>query len=262
MPAAGRDARVAELALIVLGLLPYQLHALNSSLEARPIAVEDLPADVRHLWQTNDGRLRLEVVGHGDMRDDEQRRAFVSSVRTAHPRATGMAVVEIEAGHAVLGAFRFALLSAFAVIAIMVFPLLRRGRDALAVLLQLALVALLTAATATALGVAFNFANVIALPLLLGVTVDSAIHMAHRLRAAAPEDGNLLATSTGRAVVLSILTTTASFGSLAFSAHPGTASMGLLLTLGMGVALISTVSVLPALLGRPRRPVRAVPDRL
>lgn len=262
MPAAGRDARAAELAMIVLGLLPYQLHALNSSLEARPIGVEDLPPDARQLWQTDDGRFRLEVVGHGDLRDDEQRRTFVSSVRAAHPRATGMAVVEIEAGHAVLGAFRFALLSAFAVIAIMVFPLLRRGRDAAAVLLQLALVALLTAAAATALGVAFNFANVIALPLLLGVAVDSAIHMAHRLRAAAPKDGNLLATSTGRAVVLSILTTTASFGSLAFSAHPGTASMGLLLTLGMGVALISTVTVLPALLGRPHRPARAVPGRL
>ena len=106
----------------------------------------------------------------------------------------------------------------------------------------------------TAAGVPFNFANVIALPLLLGVGVDSGIHMLTRARR---DDGGALAgSSTARGVLTSALTTTVSFGNLAFSAHPGTASMGVLLTVGMVATLLCTLLVLPALvrLAAPRGP--------
>ena len=112
------------------------------------------------------------------------------------------------------------------------------------------LAAIATGAAATLIGQPFNFANVITLPLLLGIGVDNGIHMANRHRSAPAADGNVLGTATARAVVFSAATTTVSFGSLAFSAHPGTASMGLLLTLGMIIALISALVILPALLRR------------
>ncbi len=103
------------------------------------------------------------------------------------------------------------------------------------------------------LGVPFNFANVIALPLLLGVGVDNGIHMVHRMRAAPPAGGNVLETSTARAVVASGLTTIFSFGNLAFSPHPGTASMGLVLSVGLFITLLASLVVLPAMLaGEPR----------
>jgi predicted RND superfamily exporter protein len=108
--------------------------------------------------------------------------------------------------------------------------------------------AVFTGAATVVLDIPFNFANVIALPLLLGIGVDSGIHMVHRFRTALPQHGNLLATSTARAVLFSALTTICGFGNLALSPHPGTASMGLLLTLGLGFTLVCTLIVLPALL--------------
>ncbi len=250
LPRAERSRRIGELAQSVLATLPRQLSALNAALRAEAIDVDALPDSLRALWVSVDGRRRLEVVPRNDVSDDAELGSFVRSVRAAVPAATGMPVVQIEAGRAVIDAFRFAFLSAFGLIFVILLALLRSLRDALAVVFQLLLVAALTGAAAVLFGIEFNFANIIALPLLLGMGVDSAIHMAHRRRAAPPADGNLLDTSTGRAVVFSALTTIFSFGSLTLSAHAGTASMGLLLTLGMLMTLVCALVVLPALLAR------------
>jgi len=100
------------------------------------------------------------------------------------------------------------------------------------------------------LGTSFHYANVITLPLLLGISVDNGVHIVHRARHALPSSRDLLASSTGRAVVFSALTTVVSFGNLAFSPHVGTASMGLLLTIGMICSLFCTLLLLPILLHR------------
>jgi hypothetical protein len=88
---------------------------------------------------------------------------------------------------------------------------------------------------------------VIVIPLLLGMGVDSGIHLVHRHRTAAPTHGNLLRTTTARAVTFSALTTLASFGTLGFSSHPGMASLGQLLTIGIAFVLLCNLIVLPAL---------------
>jgi predicted RND superfamily exporter protein len=97
------------------------------------------------------------------------------------------------------------------------------------------------------LGIPFNFANIIIIPLLLGIGIVYSIHMVHRVRAGELPDGNLLHTGTARAVLLSALTTMASFGTLGFSSHLGLASLGQLLTLGIGLVLLCNLVVLPAL---------------
>jgi predicted RND superfamily exporter protein len=98
-------------------------------------------------------------------------------------------------------------------------------------------------------GLAFNYTNIIALPLLLGIGVDSGIHIVQRAREGSSVSVRaLLRSSTIRATILSAVTTIAGFGSLAFSAHPGTASLGLVLTIGLLMMLLTTVILLPALL--------------
>ena len=110
---------------------------------------------------------------------------------------------------------------------------------------------LITIAAMVAMGIPFNFANVICLPLLLGIGVDNGVHMVHRARAAPPAAGqSILQTSTARGVVLSALTTVCGFGNLAYSSHPGTASMGQVLTLGLALSVVCTLVLLPALLSR------------
>lgn len=110
----------------------------------------------------------------------------------------------------------------------------------------LILAGLLTAATNVLLDNPFNFANIIALPLLMGMGVDSGIHIMHRLHAGLGPSEHLLQTSTARGVFFSSLTTLLSFTSLAFTNHQGIASMGLLLAIGITFTLICTLVVLPA----------------
>ncbi len=125
------------------------------------------------------------------------------------------------------------------------------------VLMPLLLAALLTTATAVVLGIRFNFANVVVLPLILGIGVDSAIHLVHRHRIAegrelegATPEAEVLSTSTAHAVLFSALTTMASFGSLALSTHPGLATLGQLLLIGVTYTLLCNLILLPALIAR------------
>jgi predicted RND superfamily exporter protein len=97
-------------------------------------------------------------------------------------------------------------------------------------------------------GLPFNHADVIALPLLLGMGVDSSIHLVRRHRAEADPQGHLVRTSTGRAVAFSGLTTLASFGSLSLAPHLGIATLGRMLSLGVLMMLLCTLVVLPAFL--------------
>jgi predicted RND superfamily exporter protein len=97
----------------------------------------------------------------------------------------------------------------------------------------------------------FNFANVIVLPLLFGLGVASGLHIVLRARQAGPQ--RVLLTSTPRAVLFSALTTVGSFGALALSSHKGTASMGLLLSIAIGLTIVCTLVVLPALLHEAER---------
>ena len=129
------------------------------------------------------------------------------------------------------------------------YPLLILVRiSALLVVAPLGLATLFTAATSVPLGVPFNFANVIVIPLLLGMGVDTGIHLVHRYRSEALPGGNLLRTATARAVLLSSLTTVASFGTLGLSTHLGMASLGQLLALGICLILLCNLVILPALL--------------
>ncbi|HNS59346.1 MAG TPA: MMPL family transporter, partial [Nitrosomonas europaea] len=103
------------------------------------------------------------------------------------------------------------------------------------------------------LDIPFNFANIIALPLLLGLGIDSSLHMVHRSMDNRVENEILIHTSTARAIFYSALTALVDFASLMFSSHKGTASMGALLTVGLAFTLICTLIILPSLLRNPNR---------
>src|SRR4029077_13340218 len=128
---------------------------------------------------------------------------------------------------------------------------LRRLRDVLLVILPLLLAAVLTLAVTVAIGMKLNYANIIALPLLLGIGVAFDIYFVMNWRAGQTHH---LQSSTARAVVFSALTTMAAFGTLALSNDPGTAGMGELLVISLAATLLCTLFVLPALLGPARQP--------
>jgi hypothetical protein len=143
-------------------------------------------------------------------------------------------------------AFALASLLAFALIGAGLLLLLRNTVDLLLILAPLLLASAMTVGIARAVDLSFNFANIIVLPLLIGLGVSSGIHLV--IRARRDTTIELLNTTTPRAVLFSAFTTIASFASLAVSSHWGQASMGLLLLIAISVNLVSYLVVLPALL--------------
>ncbi|MBV8650720.1 MAG: MMPL family transporter [Alphaproteobacteria bacterium] len=234
----------------IISGLGQRLAAMRMSLTAAPVTLESLPEDLRRAWVTPDGRSRLEVFPKGNARDPETLRRFVAAVRTIAPDATGSPVTIQESGVTVLSAFVDAGWIAIGVITLLLAVILRRFADVVLVLLPLIFAGLLTAATGVLFDLPLNYANIITLPLLLGIGVAFDIYFVMRWRAG---EGGPLQSSTARAILFSALTTTTAFGSLALSPHPGTAEMGRLLTITLGYTLLSTLLVLPALLGSPKR---------
>jgi hopanoid biosynthesis associated RND transporter like protein HpnN len=230
---------------------PAQLDQLAAALDAAPFGFEDLPADLRARWKTADGRARLDVAPATDLDDNANLARFVSAVRAVTgPSATGTPIINIEASRAVTTAFYEAFSAAGVLIAALLWLILRRVGEVLIVLAPLLLAGLFTTAITVLADIPFNFANIIALPLLLGIGVDSALHILHRYKTTGENDASLLSSSSARAVLFSALTTAASFGNLATSPHAGTASMGMMLTIGLTMTLLCTLIVLPALLRR------------
>jgi len=238
---------LAELEARLMTLLPGRLRALSDSLDAGPVTFDDLPDSLRRRQVAADGRASVEVYPKENLHQHQALRRFVEAVRAVALHATGSPVVILEAGNTVVGAFRDAAVLAFVAIAVLLAVLLRRLRDVALVFSPLVLAALLTVAASVLFGLPFNFANVIVLPLLFGLGVANGIHLVLRRR---DEGGvtEVMASSTPRAVVFSALTTIGSFASIALSSHPGTASMGMLLTIAITLTLACTLIVLPALM--------------
>jgi hopanoid biosynthesis associated RND transporter like protein HpnN len=253
---AEQSKLLAQLEQSLIGLLPQHLQSLSLALTAQQVSLHNLPAEIAARWQSGDRRYRIEVFPRKRLENNSDMKEFVTAVQTVAPDATGAAVFNIEAGKIVVEAFVQALISALVAIAILLLLLMKNKRDILLVFAPLLLAAALTGASSVLFNIPFNYANVIALPLLLGVGVDSGVHMVHRFRTAPPRNGSLLDTSTTRAVLLSALTTVCSFGNLAFSPHPGAASMGQMLTIGISFTLLCTLIVLPALLYRHTQPAQ------
>jgi predicted RND superfamily exporter protein len=149
----------------------------------------------------------------------------------------------------VIHAFAIAGALALSSIAILLFVVLRRISDVLLTLVPLLLAGLVTLEICVLIGMKLNFANIIALPLLLGLGVAFKIYFVMAWRAGVTE---LLQSSLTRAVFFSALSTATAFGSLWLSSHPGTSSMGKLLALSLVCTLAAAVLFQPALMGPPR----------
>jgi len=193
-----------------------------------------------------DGHARVQVFAEEDLRDAGALGRFADAVQAIAPDATGMAIDVVGFARVIARSLVEALAAAALAIALLVYLLWRRLEDVLLVLAPLVLAGLGIAAAMVLLGLSFNFANAIVMPLLLGVGVDSGIHLVHRARAGGGDA--LLASTTARAVFYSFATTVLSFGNLAFSSHRGIASLGLLLAIGLTLTTFCNLVVLPALI--------------
>ncbi len=242
--ASYRDATLRRLDESLAADLPRELARLAGAFDAKAFDRDDLPEALASRWLASGGRELVEIAPVEDVSDNAAARRFITAVHTVVPTATGLPVVYQEASATVVDAFGRALTYAFIMVALIIWLVLRNWKEVLLVIAPIALASVLTAALTVVVGMPFNYANIIALPLLVGIGVDNGIHVVHRMRS--EDAARLFETSTMRAVLASALTTVASFGNLAFSSHAGTASMGILLALGLAASMTATLIVLPA----------------
>lgn len=230
--------------------LKISLDGLEQTLNARPVTVASLPSDLKRDWLTPDGQARVQVLPKGDPEDTALLRRFVGTVLAKEPAATGPAVALYEAGNTVVHSFKVAGLFAVGAIALLLLISLRNIRDVFVTLIPLILAAVLTMELCVLLDIPLNFTNIIAFPLLLGVGVAFKIYyiMAWRRGRTA-----LVQSTLTRAVIFSAMTTATAFGTLWLSRHPGTSSMGQLMSLALICTMLAAVLFQPALMGPPRQ---------
>ncbi|MDE2356300.1 MAG: hopanoid biosynthesis-associated RND transporter HpnN, partial [Alphaproteobacteria bacterium] len=229
---------------------PFQtlLAQTQLALQAQPVSLASLPANLVADWRAPDGEARVSVIPKGDSNDNRVLLKFIAAVRAVAPDATGAALDIEEAGRTVSGAFAEAGLLSFLVITALLFAVLRRVRDVAITMAPIVLTGLLTLGSCVAIGQPLNFANIIALPLLFGIGVAFHIYFVMAWRSGGE---HLLQSSLSRAVFFSALATATGFGSLWASSHPGTASMGKLLMISLVWTLVSALLFQPALMGPP-----------
>jgi predicted exporter len=243
----GSDAQVMAMNEAVTRFLPLELQRLNGSLNAQPITVQNLAPAIKSDWFLADGRVRVEALPTEAAQTTKGLKDFANAVLSVAPNAGGPAISTIATAGTILNSFREAAILAFIAIAVILFAVFRNLRDSLLVLATLLLSALLTAIFAKLSGLQINYANIIALPLLLGVGVSFNVYFVMNFRAGMHD---FLSSATAHAVLFSALTTGTAFGSLAASHDRGTSSMGTLLLLSLLSVLIATFVFLPALLYR------------
>jgi len=237
-------------AAVFLAPLATSFESLRGLLQAQPITEQSIPPDFARDWMRADGRARLQIHPRGDPNDNEVLRRFASAVLAADPDASGGPIAILEAGRTMVTAFIQAAATALISITIMLWLTLRRFGDVVLTLVPLLLASVLTLEICVAIGLKLNFANIIALPLLLGIGVAFEIYYVMAWRAG---QSGLLQSSLTRAVFFSAMTTATAFGSLWLSSHPGTSSMGKLLALTLACTLASAVLFQPVLMGPPRK---------
>ena len=224
--------------------------AIRDSLDAAQVTLADVPQSLKAMYLTPSGEARIEVAPKGDPNDNANMIEFAKQVQSIAPKATGQPVSIQEAGKTVKLAFIEAGVIALASIFVILWIVLRRVGDVLLTLVPLLLAGVVTLEITVLIDMPLNFANIIALPLLLGLGVAFKIYFVMAWRAGTKK---LLQSSLTRAVFWSALTTATAFGSLWASKHPGTSSMGKLMALSLACTLCAAILFQPALMGPPRK---------
>ena len=240
----------AEAERVFVAPLVTILNQVRSLLSAEHVTIETLPPSLVRRWVSADGLNRIEVAPSGDGNNNENLEHFVKAVRSVAPDAAGKPVFVIEAAATIVKAFIQAGIWSVASIALILFITLRRWSHVALTLVPLLVAIVVTLEICVLIGLQLNFANIIALPLLLGVGVAFKIYYIMAWRSG---ERNFLQSSLTRAIIYSACTTATAFGSLWFSHHPGTSSMGKLMALCLVTTLAAAVLFQPALLATQTR---------
>ncbi|MFM9024702.1 MAG: MMPL family transporter, partial [Planctomycetaceae bacterium] len=239
------------------GDLLSRLHALGGVADPEPPTLADLPPSLVERFVGSSGRHLLKIYGRGDIWNFESLERFVGEVRSVDPRATGNPLQAYEASLEMKRSYEQAGLSALVVILAVLWLDFRSVRHALLAVLPLAVGMVQMLGLMGLLGIDLNPANLIGIPLILGIAVDYGVHVVHDfLERPGPYR---MSASTANSVLVDALTTILGFGALMVADHKGLESLGRVLTLGVTACTVTSLVLLPVLLSY-LRPGRSAPE--
>ena len=221
---------------------------LKANAEAQPVRLEEIPPKLRERYISQKGKYVIHIFPSVDIWDQEERRKYLSDLRSVDPNVTGTAVHMFESTRLMTEGYVKGGLYAMTAIIIYVYFMFRNVRTVFFVLLPVLAGSIWTVGVMELIGLKLNMANMVILPLILGIGVVNGIHITHRYREEEDKHASVLGKSTGPAVLLSSLTTMIGFGSMMVADHSGVFSLGLVLTIGVFNCLMASITFLPALL--------------
>lgn len=254
LDAGGRE-RVAGMHAKLAALLEPAWDTARDVAERGHFVPTDLPALFRHRYVSNDTQaVALFAVPSGRFWQEEVAERFARDVRTVDPDASGLALDHVRHGRMIMNGFERAAAYAAGIVLLLLLIDFRSVGDALLALVPTALGWLCMLGIMAAFGLTFDVANIVSLPLVIGIGIAFGVHMMHRVREE-PRRGDTerpsidtVVRGTGGAIIVAALTTMVGFAGLTTSAYGGMKSFGLVMVIGIGTCLLTTLLILPAVL--------------
>jgi hypothetical protein len=232
----------------MLASLPEKIEFLKESLDASPVKVSDIPPELRSRFIGKTGQYLIQVAPKGMIFDLVPLKRFIDDIRSVDVNVTGEPIMVYESMTIMRDAYRWAFFYAFLAIIAILLITFRSLKYAGIGLLTLVIGLFFMISGMWLFGISFNSANIIVMPLVLGVGIDSGIYIINRFRREHETAVEVVTRSAGQGVIFNTLTILASFGALMVAHHQGVFSIGAVMSLGMVACLIAFIIVLPALL--------------
>jgi len=214
--------------------------------DSAPLRVDDLPKPLRDRFIGVNGKYLLQVYPEKDVWQRENQEEFIKELRTIDPDVTGTPVQLYEYTKLLKISYEQAALYSLGAIVLLVIFHFRSLSSVVLSLLPVAIGSIWLGGLMGLFGIPMNPANIMTLPLVLGIGVTNGIHILNRF--AEEQHASILARSTGKAVFVSGLTAIAGFGSLVLAQHQGIRSLGYVMAAGVTTCMIAGLTFLPALL--------------
>jgi len=243
---AEAEQRLQRHQVKLVGSIVQNLGWLKTQRGDRPLTSEDLPPELKQRYLSKNGKVLLEIEPAVDVWERKPTEEFVEEIQRVAPEATGTPVMNLEYIDLLKESYVQAALYAAGVVVVLIFLLFRRLQDVLLTLLPLAIGILWMFGLLGFFKIQLNPANIVTLPMLLGIGVAFGVYVMARYR----EEGKvrIFESSTGKAVILSAMTTLFGFGSMLLGEYRGLVSLGMVMSLGILCCLVTAVGILPQLL--------------
>ena len=224
------------------------MEMLKTQKSDRGLTLADIPPQLQRLFisSTGNGKILLQVYGKKDLWERGPDEEFVKEVTSVAPKATGTPVLNYYATGLLRDSYVRASEWAFLAIVVLIFLHFQSFKYLLLTLTPLVLAVLWRTGAMVWFGIEFNPANIVTLPLIIGIDVAFGVYIIDRYR----EDGKLsiFAGSTGKAIIMSSLTSLFGFSSLLISQFRGMWDIGQLMSLGIAIGLVTSIFILPQIL--------------